>query len=57
MDPFNISGVDIIKDGEQGKGGIYVTSVITYKTPFTLNTQPVTVYASLVEGVAFNTIF
>ena len=33
MDPFNISGVNGGKEGKQGKGGLYVTIVITYQKP------------------------
>ena len=39
------------------KEGVEVTEVITYKTPLVVNGKPVTVYLSLLEGVARNTIF
>ena len=57
MDTFNISVVDIVKESEQGKGGVDFTSVVTYKTPFVVNGKPVTVSLDLVEGVACNTTF
>ena len=57
VDPFNISGVEGVKKIEQGKLGVDVTSVITYKTPFVVNGKPVTVSLALVEGVVCNTIF
>ena len=57
MDPFNISGVDGGKEGEQGNGGVDVTVVITYKTYFVVNGKPKTVSLALGEGVACNTIF
>ena len=57
VDSFNISGVDGGKESKQEKEGIYVTAVITYKTPFVGNEKPVTVPLALGEGVACNTIF
>ena len=57
VDPFNISGVDRGKESETGKLGINITTVITYKTPFVVNGQLVTVYLALGEGVACNTTF
>ena len=57
MDPFNVIGVDREKEGEYGKGGVDVTAVITYKTPFVVNGKPVTVSLALGEGVACKTIF
>ena len=54
---FNISGVDRGKESEQGKRGAEVSSVITYKTTFVVNGQPVKVSLVLGEGVACNTIF
>ena len=56
VDPFNISGVDWGKENEQGKGGVDVTTEITYKTTFLVNVQPVAVSLSLGEGMACNTI-
>ena len=56
VDPFNISGVDGGTESEQGKGGVDVAAVITYKTPFMVNRQPVIVSLALGEGVACNTI-
>ena len=47
VDPLNISVVDGGKEGEQGNGGVYVTTVITYKTPFVVNGKPVTVSLAL----------
>ena len=57
METFKISGVGSGKEGEEDKGGIDVTAVITYKTPFVVNGQQVTVSFALGEGVACNTIF
>ena len=57
VDTFNIIGVDGGKEGEQRKGGVDVTAVITYKNPFVVNGKPVTVSLALGEGVACNTIF
>ena len=57
MDPFNISIVEGGKESEQGKGGVDVTVVITYKTSFVVNGKMVTVSLALREGVACNTIF
>ena len=57
MDPFNISGVDGGKESEHGKGGVDVTTVITYKNPFVVNGKLVTVSLALGEGVACNTTF
>ena len=48
VDPFNISGVDGVKEGEQGKGGVDVIAVITYKTPFVVNGKRVIVSLVLV---------
>ena len=54
---FNISGVDRVKESEQGKGEVDVTAVITYNNPFVVNGKPLTVSLTLGEGVACNTIF
>ena len=45
--PFNIIGVDIVKESGQVKRGVDVTTVISYKTPFVLNVKPVTVSLAL----------
>ena len=37
VDPFNTSGVDGGKEIKQGKSGLDVTSVITYKTPLVVD--------------------
>ena len=55
-DPFNISGVEIVKYSEQGKGGVDITAVITYKNTFLVDGKSVTFYLALGEGVACNTI-
>ena len=47
LDPLNISGVDGGKETEQGKVGIDVTAVFTYKNTFIVNAQPETVYLAL----------
>ena len=47
VDPFNISRVDGGKESEQGKGGVEVTTSITYKTPLVENGKPVTVFLAL----------
>ena len=57
MDPFNISGVDGGKYSEQGKGGVDVTTVITYKNPFVVNKKPVKASLTIGERVEHNTIF
>ena len=57
VDSFNISRVDEGKESEQGKGGVDVTTEITYKTTFLVNGKPVTLSLALGEGVACNTIF
>ena len=57
VDPINISRVDGGKESEQGKGGVDVTTVITYKNPFVVNRKPVTASLALGEEVACNTIF
>ena len=57
VDPFNIILVVGVKESEQGKLGVGVTTVSTYKTPFVVNGQPVTVSLALGEGVACKTIF
>ena len=57
VDPSNISGVVGGKESEQEKGGVHVTSDTTYKTPFTLNIQPVTFYFDLGEGMVCKNIF
>ena len=54
--PFNINGVDGGKESKQGNIGVGVTSVITYKTPFVVNGQLVTVYLDREEVVTCNTI-
>ena len=46
-DPSNMSGVYGGKYSEQGKGGVDVTAVINYRTPFLENGQPVTVSLAL----------
>ena len=48
MDPFSKSGVDRGKESEQGNGGVDVTTLITYKTPFVVNGELVTVSLNLV---------
>ena len=53
---FNIIGVDGVRGGEQEKGGLEVTILITYKTTFVLNEKPVTVSLALGEGLVCNTI-
>ena len=45
--PFDISGVEIVKESKQIKGRVYVTAVITYKTPSMVNRKPVTVSIAL----------
>ena len=57
MDIFNISGLDGGKESEQGKVGVDVTALFTFKTPFMVNGKLMTVYIALREGVACNTIF
>ena len=57
VDPFNIGGINGGKEREQGKGGVDVTEVITYKNPLVVNGKPATVLLALGEGVAHNTIF
>ena len=57
VDTFNISGVYGGKENEQGKGGVYVNVIMTYKNTFVVNGKPVTVYLAIGEGVACNTIF
>ena len=47
VDTFNISGVDRGKEGDHGKVGVDVTTVITYKTPFVVNGKLVTVSLAL----------
>ena len=48
LDPLDISWVYGGKENVQGKIGVYVTSVITYKNKFMVNLQPVKL--SLVQG-------
>ena len=55
--PSNITGVDGGKESEQVKGGVDVTSAITYKNPFVINGQPLKFSLALVQGVTYNTIF
>ena len=43
----SISVVDGGKESEQGKGGVDVTTVIAYKTPFVVNGKPVTLSLAL----------
>ena len=57
LGPFNIYELNGAKEIEQGKGGVDVTAVITYKTPFVVNLQQVIVSLALGEAVEFNTIF
>ena len=57
MDSFNKSGVDGRKESKQGIGGLEVTTSTTYKTPFVVHRQLVTVILALVYGVVCNTIF
>ena len=57
MYPLNISIFDLGKVIEQGKQGLYVTEIITYKNPFVVNGKPEIVSLALVEGVVCNTIF
>ena len=47
VDPFNASGVDGGKESEQGKGGVDVTTLITYKNLFVVNVKPMTVSLDL----------
>ena len=47
VEPFDISGVDVVKEDEQGKVGVYFTVVITYKIPFVVKAQSVTVSIAL----------
>ena len=47
VDSLNISGLDGGKKGEQGKRGVDVTIIITYKTTFPENAQRVTVSLDL----------
>ena len=56
VNQLNISGVVGSKGSKQGRVGVYVTAVITYKTPSMVNRKPVTVSLALGEGVACNTI-
>ena len=46
-DSLKISGVDLVKERNNGKGGVEVTMVSTYKTPFMVNGKLVTVYLAL----------
>ena len=57
VDSFNISVVDRVKESKQERRGRYFTAVITYKKPFVINGQPVTVSLALGEGLAYNIIF
>ena len=57
VEPFNISVVDGGKKIEQVKGGVEVTAVVTYKNTFVVNGKLVTVFLTLEDGVACNTIF
>ena len=57
MYPFNIIGVEGGKESEQGKGGVDVTAVITYKNTFVVNRKMVTVSLARGEGVVCNIIF
>ena len=57
MDPLNISGVDGEKESGQGRGGLYITVLITYKNASVVNGKPVTLSLALGEGVERNTIF
>ena len=56
MELFNLRGVFGWKECEQGKLGVDVNSVITYKTNLVVNTQPVIAPFTLGEGVACNKI-
>ena len=47
MDSFKISVVDGVKESEQGKLGVYVTSLITYKSPILVNRKLVIVPIAL----------
>ena len=57
VDILNISVVDGGKKRKQGKGGVYVTAVINYKTTLVVNGKLATVFLDLGEGVACDTIF
>ena len=57
VDPLNTSGVNRGKESEQTKGGVDVTAVITYKTPFVVDRKRVTVSLALGEKVARKTTF
>ena len=57
VDSFNISVVDRGKESEQGKGGLDITTVTIYKTPFVVNVKQATVSLALGERVECNTIF
>ena len=43
VNTFNLSGSNRGKEGYRGKGGVDVTVIITNKTTFMVNPQPVTV--------------
>ena len=45
--PFNISGLDIGKESKQGKVGVELTAVITYKMTFVVNGKLVAVSLDL----------
>ena len=47
MDPLNISVVDGEKEINKGRLGVDITAVITYKTHFVVNGQPVIVFLAL----------
>ena len=52
VDTLDISGVHGGKEIIQVKGGVEVTTVITYKPPFVVNGKTVTVSLAFGEGVA-----
>ena len=57
VNPLKISDIDGGNETKQVKLGVDVTAVITYKTNFVVNGQPVKVYFALGEEVERNTIF
>ena len=57
VDPSNISVVGGGKEIKQGKLGVEVTAVITYKTSSMVSFHCTKSSLALVEGVACNTIF
>ena len=47
VNPFIIGRADGRNEGEQGKGGVDIVEVITYKTSLMVNEKPVTVSLAL----------